>query len=87
MDEYEVYNNCLCCMDCRFLVQYIINHLTPSKNEEKPPLFESLLNLFLLQDHSEEVHRKTDTLLSEVDEVKRTVAELTKREQVHVLED
>ena len=71
-------------------MQYIIcNHLTPSKNEEKPPLLRVyiiiLLNLLLLQDLSEEVHRKTNTLLSEVDEVKRTVAELTKRDQV--LED
>ena len=37
------------------------------------------------------MQHKTDTLLSEVDEVKRTVAELTKRDQVlqryiHVLD-
>ena len=36
----------------------------------------------ITQDHGEEVHHKTDTLLSEVEEVKRTVTELTKRDQV-----
>ena len=64
---------------------HYLQPLTPSKNEEEPPRYERLLNfniLLLLQDLSEEVHHKTDTLLSEVDEVKRTVAELTKRDQV-----